>query len=176
MQQKFNDDAWVIIKNATTELLHQFEQLATGGYSFRLSACNAALECSIYSDIQVVEITNSPVPAVPEAPVISNRSIGRLSVSWQVVELATSYDLQQRYNGGEWLLIKNKTEMTVHELTELSTGNYEFKIRACNQTEPCSAFSQITQSAVKLPKKKYIHTDILGSPILKTDEDGNVIQ
>ena len=123
------------------------------GYTYRVRACNKA-GCSVFTSRSV---TINPI-GVPKTPQVTlGASSGgelptSLSVSWEVIEGVTSYQILN--TGGE--NVANVTTTTTHTLTDLSLSKgtrYGYQVRGCadsDGSEVCGGLSPIG-SAITIP-------------------------
>ncbi|MGH3262347.1 MAG: hypothetical protein ACRDNS_10150, partial [Trebonia sp.] len=98
------------------------------------------------------DYTVPPDPGAPPAPVSisvpSSSSTGDITVSWASASTATSYVLQQQFNGGAWTQAYSGSG-TSTSLTGLGNGSYVYRVRACNSAG-CSAYTTSTTLKVAL--------------------------
>ncbi|HVJ61793.1 MAG TPA: RHS repeat-associated core domain-containing protein, partial [Tahibacter sp.] len=149
----------------------------SGGYRYRVRACNSASVCSATSaELQVnVNIITAPPPpnpisviGDPNAPGVYNR----FAIDWTESAGATSYKLFEEVAGGGWTVLFTSTNVTIWSTPSPRVdGTYRFKAQACNGTL-CSPDSDVVT--------KTITTDIIipppPSPIRvgpNPSEDGN---
>lgn len=78
------------------------------------------------------------VPALPSAPpspgtasATAAGNLSSISVTWSTSSGATSYTLQQRFNGGSWTSAYSGTA-TSFTLNNPADGTYAFQVQACN--------------------------------------------
>src|SRR5690606_21827508 len=76
-------------------------------------------------------------------------STGSYSASWTSVAAATRYELQQRKDAGAWGNVHN-ADATSKALNGLSSGSYEYRVRACN-VGGCAGWSGAKTTVVTLP-------------------------
>ncbi|MCU8075777.1 HNH endonuclease [Shewanella sp. SM29] len=119
------------------------------GYYYRINACKGSF-CSAYSPSILVGSPSAPTtPTIPtsiSAP--ATNATGAFSVSWSSVSGATRYELQQRVNGGAWVA-KYSGTATNNALSGLTSGTYQYQVRAC--TTACSAWKLSSNTQVTLP-------------------------
>lgn len=112
-----------------------FSGVADGTYTYRVRACYANGVCSNFSANRSVRVDK--LPATPKLSVKANPSFdGVVALSWNKPTHATSFKLTDG---------NNKTVYsgagTAKTLTNLATGNYSYRIQACNQNSSCSGVS-----------------------------------
>ena len=127
----------------------QLPNKTLSGYYYRINACKGSL-CSGYSPSILVGSPSAPTtPTTPtsiSAP--ATNATGAFSVSWSSVSGAARYDLQQRVNGGAWVA-KYSGTATNYALSGLTSGTYQYQVRAC--TTACSAWKLSSNTQVSLP-------------------------
>lgn len=127
------------------ELVHAISGKPAGTYHYRLKACNP-YGCSDYVQ------GGNPVtviypPPVPEGLRLPQESLtGSYGVSWHASVNASSYRLDEAFNGGTWTQVHHDGA-TVAALTGRQTGRYQYRVRACNSVG-CSAHSGLQSIAV----------------------------
>ncbi|MDT3281738.1 RHS repeat-associated core domain-containing protein [Shewanella scandinavica] len=118
-------------------------------YYYRINACISSA-CSTYSAAIIVGNPSAPTtPTIPtsiSAP--ATNATGAFSVSWSSVNGAARYELQQRVNGGAWVA-KYSGTATNYALSGLTSGTYQYQVRAC--TTACSAWKLSSNTQVTLP-------------------------
>ncbi|MCD9126052.1 RHS repeat protein [Luteimonas fraxinea] len=117
-----------------------------GSWSYQVRACNAA-GCGPWSPVQTVAVVNPPASG-PTLTVPATSYTGTYTVSWTNSASANRYELQERFDSGDWTLI--------HELPETSravsgrvAGVWEYRVRACNGAG-CSAYGAVATTTVTL--------------------------
>lgn len=123
--------------------------LSVGSYEFSLFRMQTGSECNYFVGCLPVLLGSVTVPvslpAVPGVPgSISGPSTTQNTISYTVSWGAssgtvTSYELQERANGGAWSTVQNSTARS-RSFTK-STGVYhDYRVRACNQGA-CSGYT-----------------------------------
>ncbi|WP_368565103.1 RHS repeat-associated core domain-containing protein [Pseudoxanthomonas sp. UTMC 1351] len=74
---------------------------------------------------------------------------GAYVVSWTAVSAATSYQLEERVNGGAWAQIHNAAA-TSKVVSGKAPGTYEYRVRACNAAG-CGNYSAIKAITLVTP-------------------------
>ena len=113
---------------------------------------------------------NSPFMAPVNMQVISNGT-GKI-LSWNDIEHASKYEIQGLNAQGQWvsILVTNATSVT---LDSRFSGVSSVRVVACTFTSCINTGSW--SGLVSVGRKViYIHTDLLGSPVAETDENGDV--
>ena len=100
-----------------------------GSYSYRVTACNAA-GCGPLSAAVPVQVIYAPT-AAPTAIVPSQSFNGAYSVSWTAVATSTIYQLEERVNGGAWILSQDAFAISA-SFASKAAGSYSYRVKACN--------------------------------------------
>jgi YD repeat-containing protein len=108
-----------------------------GSYSYRVRSCNTAGCASTPSNVGTAQVSIAP-PLFQPAGNETNTS-GNYTISWGTVDLATSYKLQERTNGGGWSTVQDSAA-TSKSFTGKAANNYEYQVQGCNSAG-CGAFS-----------------------------------
>lgn len=138
---------------------------ANGVYQYRVRAC-ANGSCGAWSATAQVTVNRQSPPAAPTlAPSLTvNRSDTPLNytVLWEGVANASSYNLQEQYQGGAWTNVYTNSPNGSWDATNKPVGNYAYQVQACNSTA-CGPWSPVVNVKVTV--------DI--SPIINLLLDGN---
>ena len=128
LQERQGSGSWDLIHNAgsTSKAL---SGKATGNWGYRARACNEA-GCSSWSATSTVAVTRPPTGA-PTATAPSTSTTGSYSISWTTVTHAASYQLQEQLASGSWATIHDAAG-TSKAVSGKSTGNWSYRVRACN--------------------------------------------
>lgn len=146
LQQRKDGGGWALVHDAPAAS-KQLSGLLAGTYDHRVRACNAA-GCGSYSAIKSTQVTLPPAGvATLTAPAMS--STGAYTLSWTTVATATRYELQQRKDGGGWALVHDLAA-TSKALSGLTSGSYDYRVRACN-IGGCAGYSAMKTVRVVLP-------------------------
>ena len=119
---------------------------ATGTWSYRAQACNAA-GCSAWSSAK--SITVLLVPAAPTVTTPATNSSGSWTVSWTTVATASSYQLDERVGTGAWANVHDGASSS-KAISGKATGAYSYRARACNASG-CGSYSPAVETAVTRP-------------------------
>lgn len=122
------------------------EGRAAGSIRYRVSACNAT-GCSAASSIGTVTVIHPPV-ATPALSLPGTSTTGSYTLSWTAVATASTYGVEQRFNGGIWTEVQNASA-TSQNYSGKPYGTYEYRVRACNAAG-CAAYSGTATVAVIL--------------------------
>lgn len=102
---------------------------STGSYTYQVQACNTG-GCSDWTGSGAVAVTIPPASA-PGLSAPSSSSTGSYTVSWSGVSGATSYTLQEQFNGGGWGTIQANGN-TSWGTSGKGNGTYGYRVQACN--------------------------------------------
>lgn len=164
LQKRLNNaGSWLTGKLADTNTSETLSGLTDGLWDFRVRACNDySWACSGYSAISsdtTVRLKPS-VPASPSGNPATNTS-GTYSINWvKPSGTVTVYDVQER-NNGSWNTAANDTTATTLTLSDNASGDYDYRVRACNQYSwACSSYSGVTSDTQvrKIPTSPNITT------------------
>ena len=104
---------------------------------------------SYWSNIVYVDVYVSELPSsTPNLSVPASDSDGTFNVSWGASSGASHYQLQRRLNSGGWSTVQNNSS-TSYTNSNLNTGNYSFRVRACNSVG-CTSYSSIKTTSVTI--------------------------
>jgi len=129
-----------------------------GTYAYRIKACRTTKCSGDSATTSDIAITN--VPGVPASiSYASQDTNGAYTVSWGASAASGAasikYHLQQSKNSSTvWTNVGSLTASTSMALSGLGTGNYKYRIRACNggATSVCSGFRTTTTTMeVRIP-------------------------
>ncbi|WP_448097665.1 hypothetical protein [Luteibacter yeojuensis] len=145
LQQSVNGGGWTTVY-ASTGTSTMLNEGATGSYTFRVQACDAA-GCSDFRTSSAVAVTLLPAgtPGI-SAPAASTN--GAYTVSWSGVAGATSYNLQEQFNGGAWGTVQNNGA-TSWSTSNKGSGTYGYRVQACN-VSGCAGFSGTASVSVTI--------------------------
>lgn len=138
LQERLGTGSWSQIQN-TSATSHSITGKATGNWGYRVRACNST-GCSGWSSIATVNVLRAPSSA-PTVTAPGSNTSGSYSVSWTSVTHASRYELQERLGTGNWSQIQN-TSATSRSVTGKATGDWGYRVRACNTTG-CGGWSSI---------------------------------
>jgi len=117
-----------------------------------------------------------PAPAFVAAPSNFNAAISGATVitSWNAISGGSAYFIRQNING-VWQAEINKGTTRTHNFSVAANNIYSYQVRGCNASAQCSAWTPAltinTSAAVT-----YIHTDILGSVIGESNQNGDMLK
>lgn len=122
---------------------------ANGTYTYQVKACNAT-GCGPLSAASSVTV-NVPAPpaSAPSLSVPASSTTGSYAVSWTSVANTSSYNLQERLNGGGWTTVQSAAT-TSWNASGRGNGSYGYQTQACNAVG-CGPWSAVGTIAVTLP-------------------------
>jgi predicted phage tail protein len=147
LQERTNGGSWGTIQN-TSSTSRAISGKGNGVYDYQVRACNVG-GCGAYSTIQGVTVLLPPSSA-PTLTAPSSTTVDNYTVSWTTVAAASSYELQERFNGGSWSTIQN-TSSTSRAISGKPNGTYGYQVRACNSSG-CGSYSAISNVVVSVPQ------------------------
>ncbi len=119
-----------------------FTNKSNGSYEYEVIADWCDFVC-IPMSIGTVTVTVNALPAPSTPGVISapsTASTGSYAVSWGASSgTVTSYQLQQRANGGSWSTVYTGTSRS-RSYSKTQNNYYDYRVRACNQSV-CSNYT-----------------------------------
>lgn len=110
--------------------------LGNGTYSYQIRACNPG-GCSANS------APSSVVVGLPPGSIsgpTSNDGASSYPLSWVPSATATSYNLQERFNGGSWATIYSGVAPS-YSVSGRGLGVYTYQVQACFSGGGCSGYS-----------------------------------
>ncbi|MCL1127827.1 RHS repeat domain-containing protein, partial [Shewanella surugensis] len=114
-----------------------------------------------------------PLLSTPtQTSVKATSSDGRYQLKWDKVPQASYYQIIITDEKGKQRIVI--VTGNSHALSGLSLGNNTVEIQACNSKDQCGA-SALVGTVKRNTKVTYQHTDMLGSPVMQSDEAGNVL-
>ncbi|MGF6710346.1 YD repeat-containing protein [Luteibacter sp. W1I16] len=126
-ERQYNGGAWAALYTGAN-LSTVVSNPADGTWTFRVRACVAA-NCSVEKVSNTVTVAHiPPAPATISVPGTSN---GPMVVSWSAATYATTYQLEQSFNGGAFGLIYSGAG-TSFSFNVGATGTYVYRVRGCN--------------------------------------------
>ncbi len=164
LQEQVNGGSWATIQ-ATSATSKALSGKADGTYGYKVQACNAG-GCAGWSSTQSIVVTHPPT-AAPSLTVPSSNISGSYSVSWGAVSLATSYTLQEQFNGGAWATIQTSSAIS-KAISNKASGTYGYRVQGCN-AGGCGPWSS-THSVVvlRIPVTPYAPSLSFKSPAIVT--------
>jgi YD repeat-containing protein len=119
---------------------------STGSYTYQVQACNTG-GCSGWTGSGAVAVTIPPA-STPSLSAPSSSSADSYTVSWSGVSGATSYTLQEQFNGGGWSTVQANGN-TSWGASGKGNGSYGYRVQACN-AGGCGPWSGTSNVSVTL--------------------------
>jgi Chitinase A, N-terminal domain len=145
LQEQLNAGTWNTVQS-TSALSWNAASHGNGTYGYRVQACNVG-GCGALSATSTTTVLLPP--ATPTSISVPATSSGSIAVSWPATATATSYTLQQSFNGGTWTTTYSGAA-TSTTVTEGTTGSYALRVQACNGGG-CSGYVTSSAVAVTIP-------------------------
>ena len=146
LQERLGTGSWSTVHDAAGSS-KAISGKATGAWSYRARACNAA-GCGGWSAQRSVEVTRAPTGS-PTVTATTPTGTGAFTVSWRAVSDAATYDLQERTGSGSWARIQQGTARS-RTITGKGPGTYQYRARGCNGAG-CGPYSSAVSVALSLP-------------------------
>ena len=117
-------------------------------YYYKIRACELG-RCGSYGTmLQLGQPTFIPAPTSITVP--TGTENGNFLVFWSTVTGATRYELQQQFNNGSWLEKYSGNALGI-ESSPSSSGNYKYRVKACNNIQCSSWRTSSTVSVILRP-------------------------
>ena len=111
------------------------------------------------------------MPSSSSGSVTGTTTDGSYNLTWSAVSNASYYQIIITDENGQQRIIK--VTGTSYSLAGLSLGSNKIEIQACNVRHQCGV-GYLAGTVSRSTKVTYQHTDMLGTPVLETDEAGQV--
>ncbi len=166
------------MKNLLQQLSHSLTRVLTVLTLCLPITAYSATGQQVFIPIAVGDITTFiPLLSGPSNATISTntQAVGgdNYNLSWNSVANAAYYQLIIVDENGEQKVIRVTGQS--YTLASLPLGNSTVSLMACNSSDQCGAAVDLgTYNTTE--RVIYAHADILGSPILRTDQAGNVME
>ena len=125
-QESANGGAWTAVYAGSGTSV-ALSGRAGGSYVYQVQACTSAA-CGAWTSSATLGVT----PALPIVTVPSGTVNGTYTVSWTVPVSATTFDVQERVNGGTWTTIASATTATSIARPGTTSGSYAYQVDANN--------------------------------------------
>lgn len=147
VEAQTNGGSWGNVTSTSTRSV-AFTGKTNGSYGYRIRGCNGG-GCGAWSATSTTTVLLKPSGTpVLTAPVGTSAAY---TVSWSAVSTATRYTLEQRVNGGAWT-VQQDTGNTSIGRDHAETGQYGYRVKACNSSG-CGSYSATkTVNVVKPPR------------------------
>ncbi|OOG53327.1 hypothetical protein [Rhodanobacter sp. C03] len=125
LQESFDGGAWTTTNVSGTS--YAFTNRNGGSYVYQVQACSGG-SCGPWTTSATLEVT----PALPAVTVPTSLTFAPFTVSWTAPVSATSYTVQQSFNGGAWTTIASAITTPSFSVTSAPGGTYTFQVSASN--------------------------------------------
>ena len=146
LDERLDAGAWSNVHNAAATTKAVAGRTA-GSWNYRVRGCNDA-GCAPYSAVQATLVTLAPTAAPTVTAPATNYS-GSYPVSWTTVAAATTYAVEQQFNGGAWTELQNVAAGSL-AVSGQASGSYGYRARGCN-AGGCGPYSAVGTTQVTLP-------------------------
>jgi len=126
LQESANGGGWVTVYSGGSPSV-TLSGKAGGSYVYQVEGC-AGTTCGGWTGSATLGVR----PALPTVTVPGGTINGTYSVSWTAPPTATSYDVQERLNGGAWTTIASATTSTSISRPGNVSGSYTYQVAAYN--------------------------------------------
>lgn len=104
-----------------------------GHQAYRIRACNSYGGCSGWVGTPPIygqNVAGAPTLTEPSA----ENYTGSYAVTWSSVNYAGSYTVEERKNGGSWVVVGSNILSSTQSvlLSDRASGNYDYRVKACN--------------------------------------------
>ncbi|WP_232847055.1 RHS repeat-associated core domain-containing protein [Shewanella nanhaiensis] len=144
--------------------------LSVASLSFQAEASQGQ---TVFIPISVGDITTF-IPIMPSSStgsVASTTTDGSYNLNWSAVTNASYYQIIITDEDGKKRIIK--VFGTSYDLAGLSLGSNTIEVQACNANHQCGV-GYLAGTVSRSSKVTYQHTDMLGTPVMETDESGQI--
>ncbi|MBT2143982.1 MULTISPECIES: hypothetical protein [unclassified Rhodanobacter] len=126
LQESANGGGWTTVYSGSAAS-KALSGKAGGSYVYRAEGCVVAT-CGAWTTSATLGVT----PALPTVTVPSGTINGTYTVSWTAPASTTSYDVQERLDGGGWTTIASNTVATSISRAGTTSGSYTYQVSAKN--------------------------------------------
>jgi hypothetical protein len=171
--ERVGTGSWITLSPINT-LFYTFTNKANGIYYHRLRACNQT-GCSAYTSEKAITVL-APLDPPSTLNLPSTSANGNYILSWSSVIDAISYEVSEKINKAPWGEFVSVGSTTQKNFDGQFNGQFQYRVRACN-VGGCGDYrisSVITISRASDYRIDYIHSNLLGSPVMESDSSGDV--
>jgi YD repeat-containing protein len=137
---------WSVLLNQPVSTWSASGKVA-GSYLYRVTGCNSA-GCGATSSAVTVQVVLPPTQ-VPAISVPGSLMVDNYTVSWTAAGAATSYQLEERVNGGGWALVHDAA-LASKAFAGKANATYGYRVRGCN-VGGCGPWSGEAVTVVNVP-------------------------
>ncbi|MBA0264915.1 RHS repeat protein [Stenotrophomonas maltophilia] len=139
LEEQKDAGAWGEVQNSA-ERSRSFSAKPGGTYGYRARGCNTS-GCGVYSQAVTVKSVHLPTSA-PALNAPAKVLGSAYSINWNAVSNATSYQLDERFNGGGWATISSAAAVS-YAASGRAHGVYEYRVRGCASVG-CGPYSGVS--------------------------------
>jgi YD repeat-containing protein len=144
LDEQVNGGAWTTVQTSANQSWSTSGR-TPGTYAYRMAPCASSCGPAGVSGTVAVSLP-PPAPAAISVPATST---GNIAIGWSTAIYATSYTLEQSYNGGGFTAIYSGATNS-YSYHASATGTYTYRVKACNAVG-CSGYSPSGSSAITIP-------------------------
>ena len=175
LQESVNGGAWTTLTSTSTSTSYSRTGRGNGSYKYQVRSYNTSGWSGYRASGTVTVLLPPPTPSgitVP-ATTVTNGTIG---ISWVSSSTATKYQLQESVNSSAWTTLTSTATSTNYSRSGRRNSRYKYQVRAYNNSgwSGYRISSIVNVQNVKSKQIIFIHTDLLGTPVTETDENGDV--
>jgi YD repeat-containing protein len=164
LQESFNGGAWTTTNVSGNS--YAFTNRDGGNYVYQVQACSGA-NCGPWTTSATLDVT----PALPTLTVPTSLTFAPFTVSWSAPISATSYTVQQSFNGGVWTTVASNTTATSFSVTSAPGGTYTFQVSASNAygNRGWAASAPVSVTQIPATPTNFVVTKTNGMDVLTWD-------
>jgi YD repeat-containing protein len=144
LDEQVNGSAWTTVQTASS-LSWPTSGRTPGTYAYRMAPC--ASSCGPVGVSGSIAV--SLPPPAPAAISVPGTSTGNIAIGWSTATYATSYTLEQSFNGGAFAALYTGPNNS-YSYTAPGSGNYSYRVKACNAVG-CSGYGPTGSSVITFP-------------------------
>ncbi|OOG55428.1 hypothetical protein B0E48_12295 [Rhodanobacter sp. C03] len=166
LQESVNGGAWTMAYTGSGTSAAMVNKPG-GGYVYQVQACEGG-DCGGWT----VSATLGVTPALPTGITVpSSLTFAPFTVSWTAPTGATSYTVQQSFNGGAWTTIANAITTSSYSVTSAPGGTYTFQVSASNAygSRGWMASAPVSVTQVPAPPTNLVASSSGGKIVLTWD-------
>ncbi|TCV97688.1 YD repeat-containing protein [Luteibacter rhizovicinus] len=157
LDEQVNGGAWTTVQTANS-LSWSTSGRTPASYGYRMAPCGSS-GCGAAGATHAIGV--SLIPPAPAAISVPATSTGTIAIGWSTASYATSYILEQSFNGGGFAQIYSGANNS-YAYTVGATGTYTYRVKACDAVG-CSGYSPTGSSSITLPPSAAPSISVPGS-------------
>jgi hypothetical protein len=176
---------WQSLNKPAADTQYSESNATWGYYYFRASACTSSGLCSDWRTSAGLDLVTDVTSGLAVTP---GSAYNSLDVQWDF-NGSVSYVLQKMVNPvsihtsgipeSAWQAVSGKPAGDNYDsLTELTAGYYHFRVKSCDTSgNSCGSWQTSGEHQIMaVPPKRiiFMHSDLLGSPVAESDENGDL--